>query len=76
MESFVVGSDLAICVTDALLQPVRELEQTTHWKAVPVEATVEDGGISSIVYTPCAEQEQSAKKCSLEDLPPQQVDKS
>lgn len=61
---------MAICVTDALLQPVRELEQATHWKA---GATTEDGDASSIMFTPCAEQEQDARKCLLDDLPSQQV---
>lgn len=62
------GSDLDICVTDALLQPVRELEQATHWKA-----TTRNGDVSSVLYTPCAQEEQGARKCSLDDLPSEQV---
>lgn len=61
------GSDLAICVTDALLEPVRELEEATHWKAVTGET--EDHH----TYTPCSEEEQGARKCSLGDLPSLQV---
>ena len=64
------GSDLATCVTDALLQPVRELEQATHWK---MHTATEESGTSSIIYTPCSEKEQGARKYSLDDIPPLQV---
>lgn len=64
-----VGSDLSICVTDALLQPVRELEHTTHWRE-----DIKDGDSKgSVIYTPCKEGEQGARKCDLDDLPSKQV---
>lgn len=67
-SSYFVGSDLSTCVTDALLQPVRELEQVTHWKV-----TAADDDPCSTVYTPCLGDEQGVKKCSLDELPLQQV---
>ena len=31
------GSDISTIVSDALLEPVRELETTQHWKPLPSE---------------------------------------
>lgn len=70
-----------MCVTDALLQPVRELEQATHWRTIKGETTGEDE--DSVMYVPCEQpcggdeqpcgDEQGVKECSLHELPPHQV---
>ena len=56
------GSDIATMVADALLQPVRELEEATHWR------TTQGGGV-----TPCAASDPGALRRSLSELLPQQV---
>ena len=75
-----VGSDLAVCVTDALLQPVREMEQATHWRTVKVETIGREDSVMYIpcgaeegVNVPCEGDEQGVKECSLHELPPHQV---
>lgn len=55
------GSDIATCVADALLEPVRELEGTQFWRV---------GGQR---FTPCAASDPRAVRFSLGDLPPHQV---
>lgn len=55
------GSDIATCVADALLEPVRELEGAQFWRA---------GGQ---LFTPCPASDPRAVRCSLGDLPPHQV---
>ena len=57
------GSDIATCVADALLEPVRELGRATHWRPV-------NGGQA---YMPCGAMEPGAVGQSLADLLPHQV---
>lgn len=64
-----LGSDLSICVTDALLQPIRELEHATHWK-------IQSDNMEFLSYTPCKEGDEESRKCTLKDLPPHQVQKN
>jgi len=45
------GSDIAVVVRDALMQPVRKVLSATHFKKV--NATSEDGGTSE-KWTPCS----------------------
>ena len=56
------GSDIATVVADALLQPVRELEDAAHWRPT------QEGGV-----TPCAASDSGALRRSLSELLPQQV---
>ena len=56
------GSDIATVVADALLQPVRELEDATYWRPTS------GGG-----FTPCTTSEPGALRRSLSELLPQQV---
>ena len=58
------GSDVATLVADALMQPVRELEQATHWK--PSLGT--EG-----LFSPCPPSDPLAQELSLLDLLPTQV---
>ncbi|EDO31428.1 predicted protein [Nematostella vectensis] len=56
------GSDLANCTSDAVFEPVRELQRSTHWK--------QQAGKSA---PPCSEGEPGCVTCLLKDLPPQKV---
>ena len=56
------GSDIATCVADALLEPVRELEGAQFWRG--------GGGHR---FTPCAASEPGAVRHTLADFLPQQV---
>ncbi|XP_064388437.1 vacuolar protein sorting-associated protein 4A-like isoform X2 [Halichondria panicea] len=75
------GSDIATCVADALMEPVRELEHTTHWKlTTPTNKSYSEGGELSSppsgcgpVYVPCDPVDVGAEALSISDLLPQQV---
>ncbi len=73
------GSDIATCVADALLEPVRELEHAKHWKLAPshlythnMSLTTPTGGCGPM-YVPCSHGDVGAKHMALSDIPPQQV---
>lgn len=66
-----LGSDLSIAVMDALLQPIRDLEQTTHWRMD--KAGPGGSGPEHVVYMPCEEGTPGAVQQALEDLPANQV---
>ena len=59
---------MVVCVTDALLQPIRELEHATYWKT-------HSSDTGSVFYTPCKEENEGSRHCTLLDLPPHQVHK-
>lgn len=61
-----IGSDLSVCVTDALLQPIRELEHATHWRP-------QSNSSDSLLYTPCKKEDEGSIEHRLLDLPPFQV---
>ena len=56
------GSDMSNCITDALLEPVRELEHATCWRPVGRDQ-----------YCPCDSTHPKALCQILADIPPQQV---
>ena len=60
------GSDIATCVADALLEPVRELEQSGYWKCVSSDGNIE-------MFIPCAASDIGATKHRLTDFHPEQV---
>ena len=62
------GSDIATCVADALLEPVREMETAGHWRRLEEEE--EAGGWGMV---PCSPSEPGAVEQSLADLSPLQV---
>ncbi|KAL9611600.1 MAG: hypothetical protein Q9167_003758 [Letrouitia subvulpina] len=51
------GSDIAIAVQDALMQPVRKIQTATHYKKVNIE---EEGGTTTEKLTPCSPGDQGA----------------
>eukprot|EP00112_Aurelia_sp_Birch-Aquarium-sp1_P005435 Seg1617.10 transcript_id=Seg1617.10/GoldUCD/mRNA.D3Y31 product="Vacuolar protein sorting-associated protein 4A" protein_id=Seg1617.10/GoldUCD/D3Y31 len=57
------GSDLSTCVSDALFEPVRELESSVFWKWNSDGRTV----------SPCRENEDGAVKIRFESIPADQV---
>ena len=57
------GSDIATCVAEAVMQPVRELQAATHWRLV-------EGGAGLV---PCSACDPEAVCKSIDDLPPHQV---
>lgn len=62
------GSDLSICVREALYAPVRMCQDATHFKKVP-DAT----GKQKFMWTPCSPGEKDAVEKSLYDIPGDQL---
>ncbi|KAJ1508084.1 Vacuolar protein sorting-associated protein 4 [Coelomomyces lativittatus] len=58
------GSDLAVVVRDALMQPIRKVQTATHFKPVPFSSP--KGG--SVKYTPCSPGDPHAKEKSWTQL--------
>lgn len=56
------GSDLSNCTSDAMFEPMRELEANTYWK-VNLE----------LFYCPCSETERDCIHSSLSDLPSEKI---
>ncbi|BGP22448.1 Proteasome activator BLM10 [Rhodotorula toruloides] len=63
------GSDLAVVVRDALMQPVRKVLSATHFKEIPVQSEAE-GGTSQTVrkLTPCSPGDKGAKEMTWNDV--------
>ncbi|KAE9387432.1 AAA-domain-containing protein [Gymnopus androsaceus JB14] len=60
------GSDIAIVVRDALMQPVRKLLSATHFKRIPVPA--EDGSADVLKWTSCSPGDPEAVEKSWETV--------
>ncbi|KAJ7387901.1 hypothetical protein OS493_001251 [Desmophyllum pertusum] len=56
------GSDLSNCTSDAMFEPVRELENTTHWKLT-----------EDLFYVPCPESDDDCINSSMKDLPSEKI---
>lgn len=56
------GSDLSNCTSDAMFEPVRELEHNAHWKLD-----------KNLFYSPCSEREDDCIHSLLIDLPSDKV---
>ncbi|KAI1431334.1 vacuolar protein sorting-associated protein VPS4 [Xylaria sp. CBS 124048] len=54
------GSDISIVVQDALMQPVRKIQQATHFKEVTVD------GVNKV--TPCSPGDPGAKELTWDDI--------
>ncbi|CEP11868.1 hypothetical protein [Parasitella parasitica] len=66
------GSDIAVLVRDALMQPIRKLQTATHFKAVTAPSRVNTGATSQY-FTPCSPGDPSAKVMSLMDIEADQL---
>ncbi|CAH3108675.1 unnamed protein product, partial [Pocillopora meandrina] len=56
------GSDLSNCTSDAMFEPLRELENTSRWKMN-----------KDLFYVPCSEIEEDVIHSSMRDLPSQKI---
>ncbi|WLF80880.1 Vacuolar protein sorting-associated protein 4 [Lodderomyces elongisporus] len=59
------GHDVAVVVRDALMQPIRKIQQATHFK--PVQETDEDGQ-EKTKYTPCSPGDEGAREMSWMEI--------
>lgn len=55
------GSDIAVAVKDALMQPIRKIQMATHFKDVSEDSDVK-------LYTPCSPGDPDAKEMSWVDI--------
>ncbi|WFD30102.1 Vacuolar protein sorting-associated protein 4 [Malassezia sp. CBS 17886] len=58
------GSDIAVLVREALMQPVRRVMNATHFKQIPAP----DGETERTLYTPCSPGEEGAIEMSWADV--------
>ncbi|KAI1641935.1 vacuolar protein sorting-associated protein VPS4 [Daldinia loculata] len=59
------GSDITIAVQDALMQPIRKIQQATHFKEVQ-----KDG---NTLVTPCSPGDPQAKEMTWDDIDPEKL---
>lgn len=62
------GSDLSICVREALYAPVRMCQDATHFKK-----TKDTNGKQPFMWTPCSPSDAGATEMSLYDVPGEQL---
>ncbi|GMM48443.1 AAA family ATPase [Pichia kluyveri] len=60
------GHDIAVVVKDALMQPIRKIQNATHFKKI--ESFDNETGISKIQYQPCSPGENDAIEMNWMDL--------
>lgn len=60
------GHDIAVVVKDALMQPIRKIQNATHFKEI--ESFDNETGISKIQYQPCSPGENDAIEMNWMDL--------
>lgn len=64
------GSDIAVVVRDAIMQPVRTLQNATYFKSVQVD---EDGKGPQRRLTPCSPSDPKGKEMTLMDINPEEL---
>ncbi|KAK9769604.1 putative Vacuolar protein sorting-associated protein 4 [Seiridium cardinale] len=62
------GSDIAIAVQDALMQPVRKIQQATHFKESLITITIKVEKDGEIKVTPCSPGDKGAKEMTWADV--------
>ncbi|KIY43103.1 AAA-domain-containing protein [Fistulina hepatica ATCC 64428] len=62
------GSDIAIVVQDALMQPVRKVIGATHFKCVTVEEETDEGTTTRQKWTPCSPGDPDAVERTWSDV--------
>ncbi len=62
------GSDLSVCVREALYAPIRLCQDATHFKKV-----ADPKGVEPFMYTPCSPGDEGAIEMSLFDVPGNQL---
>lgn len=63
------GADISILVRDALMQPVRALQNTTHFKIVKVN----EGGVDVEKYQGCSPADPGGEERDLMSIPPDKL---
>ena len=61
------GADIAVLVRDALMEPVRKVQQATHFKQVRVPAP-DRPGVTATMWTPCSPGDPDAVEKSWMDV--------
>ncbi|KAH7828362.1 Vacuolar protein sorting 4E (Vps4E) [Monocercomonoides exilis] len=64
------GSDVSIVVRDALMQPIRQLQKTTHFKKCPI---TEDDGTTTEKWVGVSASEPGAVAMNLMSIPPNEL---
>ncbi|KAI8381327.1 skd1 protein [Radiomyces spectabilis] len=66
------GSDIAILVRDALMQPIRKVQMATHFKWVEAQSCLEPG-VTKQYLTPCSPGDPEAKEMTWNDIEAHQL---
>uniref|UniRef100_A0A7S1XFV7 Vesicle-fusing ATPase n=1 Tax=Compsopogon caeruleus TaxID=31354 RepID=A0A7S1XFV7_9RHOD len=66
------GSDISVLVRDAIMQPVRTLQNATSFKQVEVKDP--ESGVTSTKWQPCSPGDSRAKSMTLLEIDPDQLD--
>jgi vacuolar protein-sorting-associated protein 4 len=66
------GSDIAVVVRDALMHPIRKVQNATHFKSVKVPS-VEDPNVPRCCLTPCSPGDPDAKEMTWMDIASDQL---
>ncbi|KAI8641343.1 P-loop containing nucleoside triphosphate hydrolase protein [Parasitella parasitica] len=66
------GSDIAVLVRDALMQPIRKLQMATHFKVITAPSRV-NAETTSQYFTPCPPEDPCAEVMSLMDIEADQL---
>ena len=64
------GSDISGIVQDALMEPVRTMQQATHFKKIP-----DPKGEMDYIIVPCSSGDKKGKKMKLMEIPDKDQDK-
>lgn len=67
------GSDLSIVARDTLMQPLRRIQNSTHFKMVQGESPVIKGMMVHDLLTPCCPSDSCAIKMRWMDIPPNKL---
>jgi len=65
------GSDINVVVRDAIMQPVRTLQNAQMFKQIPVPD--ETTGATTMKWTPCAPGDPAGRPMTLMDVPPAEL---
>jgi len=63
------GADICIVVRDALMQPVRKVQTSTHFKVVSGPCPTDPGLVMNDLLTPCSGGDGGAMEMTWQDVP-------
>ncbi|KAJ4460612.1 putative Vacuolar protein sorting-associated protein 4A [Paratrimastix pyriformis] len=67
------GADISICVREALMGPIRRLQDATHFKRISGPSPADPQRVEDDLLTPCSPGDPEAVEMSLMDVPPQKL---